>query len=486
MNEFYGGIFLSGYQRFIAYVYEYQKGKKAENCGFLKVEIKNSSCRIELHLHCPGLPPQMEAQIYAFFRKDGLINGILLGSCNTAADMAECILECDSANLAYSGISFEQVGGIIIRTQAGGFYGTEWDDLPVRPDDFREISLRLPASPSPEKPEDSASPDHAADAPQPVTFDGSSNDASDHVSDSPQPPSSHASPDSSEPYSPEDNSDKAGAHNFEDSVDTPKKPDFDDYTDVPQKPDLNRSIDVPKEPGFNDSTDVPRESGFDRSAASPKEPGFNDSTDVPREPGFDRSAASPKEPGFNDPTDVPRESGFDRSAASPKEPDFDRPPSESRIQSLAPPEIASHASGSRSLRESPSKEKAPTNVEADFTVPKRQPCPFPGKEFTPFDDADFLCCMKIHPNDLMGFPPCTRALRNNRFLQYGFYHFGHLLLGVRPGGRYILGVPGSYDQQERFMANMFGFPYFRESRLIHLPRNRGGYWYRSIDAPNLH
>ena len=429
---------MSGYQRFIAYVYEYQKGKKAENCGFLKVEIKNSSCRIELHLHCPGLPPQMEAQIYAFFRKDGLINGILLGSCNTAADMAECILECDSANLAYSGISFEQVGGIIIRTQAGGFYGTEWDDLPVRPDDFREISLRLPASPSPEKPEDSASPDHAADAPQPVTFDGSSNDASDHVSDSPQPPSSHASPDSSEPYSPEDNSDKAGAHNFEDSVDTPKKPDFDDYTDVPQKPDLNRSIDVPKEPGFNDSTDVPRESGFDRSAASPKEP------------------------------------------------DFDRPPSESRIQSLAPPEIASHASGSRSLRESPSKEKAPTNVEADFTVPKRQPCPFPGKEFTPFDDADFLCCMKIHPNDLMGFPPCTRALRNNRFLQYGFYHFGHLLLGVRPGGRYILGVPGSYDQQERFMANMFGFPYFRESRLIHLPRNRGGYWYRSIDAPNLH
>lgn len=438
MNEFYGGIFLSGYQRFIAYVYEYQKGKKAENCGFLKVEIKNSSCRIELHLHCPGLPPQMEAQIYAFFRKDGLINGILLGSCNTAADMAECILECDPANLAYSGISFEQVGGIIIRTQAGGFYGTEWDDLPVRPDDFREISLRLPASPSPEKPEDSASPDHAADAPQPVTFDGSSNDASDHVSDSPQPPSSHASPDSSESYSPEDNSDKAGAHNFEDSVDIPKKPDFDDYTDVPQKPDLSRSIDVPKEPGFNDSTDVPRESGFDRSAASPKSP------------------------------------------------DFDRPPSESRIQSLAPPEIASHTSGSRSLRESPSKEKAPTNVEADFTVPKRQPCPFPGKEFTPFDNADFLCCMKIHPNDLMGFPPCTRALRNNRFLQYGFYHFGHLLLGVRPGGRYILGVPGSYDQQERFMANMFGFPYFRESRLIHLPRNRGGYWYRSIDAPNLH
>ena len=60
--------------------------------------------------------------------------------------------------------------------------------------------------------------------------------------------------------------------------------------------------------------------------------------------------------------------------------------------------------------------------------------------------------------------PRDCSLRNNRFVQHGQYHFGHLLLGRNRLGQYILGVPGGYDQQERFMANMFGFPYFRESR----------------------
>ena len=39
-----------GYRRFIAYVYEYRKGKKEDNCGFMKVEVRNHMCTIEPHL----------------------------------------------------------------------------------------------------------------------------------------------------------------------------------------------------------------------------------------------------------------------------------------------------------------------------------------------------------------------------------------------------------------------------------------------------
>ena len=49
----------------------------------------------------------------------------------------------------------------------------------------------------------------------------------------------------------------------------------------------------------------------------------------------------------------------------------------------------------------------------------------------------------------------------------------------------VLGIPGAYDQQERFMANMFGFPYFKESRHIQIPGGTGGYWYRLIDTPDF-
>lgn len=101
-------------------------------------------------------------------------------------------------------------------------------------------------------------------------------------------------------------------------------------------------------------------------------------------------------------------------------------------------------------------------------------------------DGEICHCRKIQPADLCHFHPRDCALRNNRFLQYGFYNFGHLLIGKNSSGHYILGVPGGYDQQERFMANMFGFPYFKESRQIQLPKSRGGYWYRLINPPKFY
>ena len=114
--------------------------------------------------------------------------------------------------------------------------------------------------------------------------------------------------------------------------------------------------------------------------------------------------------------------------------------------------------------------------DASFSLPF-------GQSFCPFADGDLNQCWKITPQDLVHFPRRQCALRNNRFLQYGYYNFGHLLLCRRSNGRYILGVPGSYDQQEQFMAGMFGFSCFKESSQIKVKKGRGGYWYRAIDPP---
>ena len=115
-----------------------------------------------------------------------------------------------------------------------------------------------------------------------------------------------------------------------------------------------------------------------------------------------------------------------------------------------------------------------------------QPEILPGTPWDAFNDGELTDCRKITPDELhcMGRRFCM--LKNNRFLQYGYYNFGHLLLCRNRRGQYILGVPGGYDQQERFMAGMFGFPYFKESSQISLPGRKGGYWYRSVDSPNFH
>ena len=135
---------MAGYRRFIAYVYEYRKEKKYSGCGFVKVEAREDRCIIEVHLHCPGLPPQISCSVYGFVRKDGLMNGILLGTCETEENALECTIETDTQNMGRSGIPLERMGGLLFLTEAGGFFGTEWDDQPIRPANFRELPAKQP------------------------------------------------------------------------------------------------------------------------------------------------------------------------------------------------------------------------------------------------------------------------------------------------------------------------------------------------------
>ena len=131
---------MSGYRRFVAYVYEYQKGRKAGNCGFIKVEDRDGRCTMELHLQCPGLTPDVECRIYGFVRRAGLLNGILLGDCRTQAGRIESTVQTDSGDMGGQGVSLREMGGMILQTQNGAFFGTEWDDEPIRPDNFQELT----------------------------------------------------------------------------------------------------------------------------------------------------------------------------------------------------------------------------------------------------------------------------------------------------------------------------------------------------------
>ena len=67
------------------------------------------------------------------------MNGILLEILNTRPDTIEGFIETDSASMNASGISLDQLNGMLFLTESGSFLGTQWDDLPIRPEDFREI-----------------------------------------------------------------------------------------------------------------------------------------------------------------------------------------------------------------------------------------------------------------------------------------------------------------------------------------------------------
>lgn len=273
------------YQRFVSYVYEYRKGNKENNCGFLRVENRNDIITVEIHMKCMGLPSDEKCNIYGFIRNGEQMEGIFLGSAWPESEKLDCIMESHSEEEDSWKKSFPQFGGIIICTERGAFWGTEWDDIPIRPDSFRSEKTVV-------------------------------------------------------------------------------------------QTELETELEV---------------------------------EEITEEPKTMEEAKTTEEP-----------------------------------------KITENAA------------------------------------FCPFDDDEITECCKLKPDAFFCSCPEGCILRNNPFLEHACYQFGHILTGKRADGYGILGVPGGYNQEEQFMASMFGFPYFKESREIQLQNGRGGYWYRLINPANFH
>ena len=346
---------MAEYRRFVAYVYEYQKGKKGNNCGFIKVEAWKKLCRMEIHLRCPGLLAGMECSVYGFVRRKGLLDGSRIGSCRTEEGRMDCLLETETVAAGHGKISLEEMNGMVLVLESGGFFGTEWDDQPIRPEDFRVMP------------------------------------------------------------------------------------------EVKEREELENSVENTDE----DDRNAVKQNIVEQSAGE----------EVTKPQDTDNS-----QPEIHTQSIEGQE--IEEYPRRPPEP-LRRPPESSR----RPPEPS---------RRPPEPSRRPPEPPR----PPHRPKPV-GTPCDAFNDGELTDCRKITPEELCFLGRRACMLRNNRFLQYGYYNFGHLLLCRNTCGQWILGVPGGYDQQEHFMANMFGFSCFKESPNIRIPKGRGGYWYRLIDAPNL-
>lgn len=101
------------------------------------------------------------------------------------------------------------------------------------------------------------------------------------------------------------------------------------------------------------------------------------------------------------------------------------------------------------------------------------------ERFEPFQDDEIVNCVQIMPCDIVRLQQEQWQVGRSSFLQHGYYQYRHLLLGTMRDGRYILGVPGMRNPQEKYMAEMFGFPHFKTSKICSCGR-AFGYWYKEL------
>ena len=103
-------------------------------------------------------------------------------------------------------------------------------------------------------------------------------------------------------------------------------------------------------------------------------------------------------------------------------------------------------------------------------------------EIHPFRDSrEYL---SIAPKDFVVLCKEYQKLVHNSFLLHGYYNYRHLILAKllepQQPPRYLLGVPGHYFSNEKYMASMFGFPHFVLARKQPQGDGRFGYWYTDI------
>ncbi|WP_419020532.1 DUF6128 domain-containing protein, partial [Intestinimonas butyriciproducens] len=106
-------------------------------------------------------------------------------------------------------------------------------------------------------------------------------------------------------------------------------------------------------------------------------------------------------------------------------------------------------------------------------------------------DCNGTCeILTIKPQDIGLLPRETWTYGNNSFLLHGYYNYRYLILAKvdnagSAGSRYLLGVPGNYYSNEKYMASMFGFPHFVLAKRQPTGNGRFGYWYTDIKLENL-
>lgn len=451
---------MSAYHRLISYIYAYEGGIKGKNTGFAKLETRGTSCRIQVSVRrvfAGGSPigvyllaGQEEIRIGTLFVRGG--NGEF-----------RAVVNCE--NIEGSGCNMEECCGLTLHETDSAWraYTTIWEDAVAH---AAEVDL---ADVTAEKVREQEAEKEEATRKLAENVSGEVNSASvgkeklDEASELTRSGEMESQDTSTETEKNEavninetdfgisqpqpEKLEDSNLEIFEDTETMEAVPDISETSDHQEAEVVQEAQTETPQESFQESTqevqtETPKESFQESYQEAQTEARRKDSQESTREV---RKEALPDSPpdhqeAFQSDSQNPKQSQPDSSKESPKE-----DPAESLWNRLR------------------------------AAYPK----------VTAFECSDGCEILVIKPQDIGLLPRENWVYGNNSFLLHGYYNYRYLIL-ARLGksgerGRYILGVPGHYGNNEKYMAAMFGFDRFVRSTRQPPRDSRFGYWYTDLN-----
>ena len=451
---------MSAYHRLISYIYAYEGGIKGKNTGFAKLETRGTSCRIQVSVRrvfAGGSPigvyllaGQEEIRIGTLFVRGG--NGEF-----------RAVVNCE--NIEGSGCNMEECCGLTLHETDSAWraYTTIWEDAVAHAAEVELADVTAEKVREQEAEKEEATRKLAENVSREVNSASVGKEKLDEASELTRSGEMESQDTSTE-------TEKKEAVNINEtdfgiSQPQPEKLEdsnleiFEDTETMEAVPDISETSD-------HQEAEVVQETQTETPQESSQESTQEAQTETPQESSQESYQEAQTEARRKDSQESTREVQKEMPPDSP--PDHQEAfQSDSQNQKQPQPD---------SSKEFPKEDPAES-------LWNRLRAAYP--KVTAFECADGCEILVIKPQDIGLLPRENWVYGNNSFLLHGYYNYRYLILARlgKPGerGRYILGVPGHYGNNEKYMAAMFGFDRFVRSTRQPPRDSRFGYWYTDLN-----
>ena len=467
---------MSAYHRLISYIYAYEGGIKGKNTGFAKLETRGTSCRIQVSVRrvfAGGSPigvyllaGQEEIRIGTLFVRGG--NGEF-----------RAVVNCE--NIEGSGCNMEECCGLTLHETDSAWraYTTIWEDAVAH---AAEVEL---ADVTAEKVREQEAEKEEATRKLAENVSGEVNSASvgkeklDEASELTRSGEMESQDTSTETEKKEavniNETDFGISQPQSEKLEDSNLEIFEDTETMEAVPDISETSDHQEAEIVQEAqTETPQESFQESNQEAQTETPQESSQESNQEAQTETPQESSQESNQEAQTEARRKDSQESTREVRKEMPPDSPPDHQE---------AFQSDSQNQKQPQPDSSKEFPKEDPAESLWNRLRAAYP--KVTAFECADGCEILVIKPQDIGLLPRENWVYGNNSFLLHGYYNYRYLILARlgKPGerGRYILGVPGHYGNNEKYMAAMFGFDRFVRSTRQPPRDSRFGYWYTDLN-----